>query len=63
MNIHPKESGEYLAQHCLDEAGGDYAVAADLLIAMPDSIRRDHAMAALALWAAFLPVANDNESS
>ena len=61
MNIHPKESGDYLAQHCLDEAGGDYTVAADLLMAVPDSARRDQAMAALALWAAFWPVANDND--
>ena len=60
MNPHPIETGEYLAQECLDEAGGDYAAAAGRLMAMPPCERVDHAMAALALWAAFCPIANDN---
>ncbi|HKX78235.1 MAG TPA: hypothetical protein VJM34_06940 [Novosphingobium sp.] len=60
MNPHPKHTGEYLAQHCLDEAAGDYAVAADLLMAEPDGVMKDHAMKALALWAAFWPLANDD---
>lgn len=61
MNPHPPHTGEYLAQQCLDEAKGDYSAAADLILAQPKSARRDHAVAALELWAAFCPVANDNE--
>jgi hypothetical protein len=61
MNPHPHHTGEYLAQQCLDQAGGDYSLAADALMAMNPSVRREHAMAALALWAAFAPIANDNE--
>jgi len=61
MNTHPPHTGECLAQQCLDEAGGDYSLAADALSATSPSVRLDHAMAALALWAAFAPIANDNE--
>lgn len=61
MNPHPPHTGEYLAQQCLDEAGGDYSVAAGLILAEPKGVRQDHAIAALALWAAFCPIANDNE--
>lgn len=60
MNAHPIETGEYLAEHCLQQARGDYAVAADLLLAEPHSERREHAIAALTLWAAFDPPAYDN---
>lgn len=61
MNQHPMHTGEYLAQQCLDEAGGDYALAADLLLEHPASQRRVDAVAALTLWAALAPIANDNE--
>lgn len=60
MNPHPIESGEHLAHECLERAGGDYVVATDLLLAMPHSERRTHAVAALMLWAAIDPPANDN---
>lgn len=60
MNPHPIETGEYLAQECLDEAGGDFVRAKDLLLSCPPSERREHAIAALTLWAALDPPANDN---
>ena len=61
MNPHPPETGEHLAHACLTAASGDYARASDMIMAQPDTMRRNHAMKALALWAAFWPVANDNE--
>lgn len=63
MNQHPPQTGEYLAQQCLDAARGDYTRASDLIMAHEAGERRDHAVAALAIWAALGPVlnANDNE--
>jgi len=63
MNQHPAHTSEYLAQQCLDAARGDYALARDLILAYEAGERRDHAVAALAIWAALGPVlnANDNE--
>lgn len=61
MTVHPPHTGEHLAEETLAAVGGDYAAAAQQLLALPESKQRDHAIAALALWAAFLPVANDNE--
>lgn len=60
MNPHPIHTGEHLAQECLDRARGNYGLAAEALWTFPDSQQRTDAFAALALWAAFAPVANDN---
>lgn len=60
MNPHPIHTGEHLAWQCLDEARVDYSLAVDLILAQPRGVRRDHALRALELWAAFHPVANDN---
>jgi hypothetical protein len=62
MNTHPFHTGEHLAHDCLTMADGDYSRAADLILAQPDTMRRDHAMKALALWAAFWPLANNSRS-
>lgn len=60
MNPHPHHTGEYLAHQCLINTDGDYSAAADLILAQPASVRREHALKALELWAAFHPLANDN---
>jgi len=61
MNQHPPQSPEYLAQRCLDEAGGDYTLALDRALAEPHSDVLDQVCEVLALWSTMLPVANDNE--
>lgn len=62
MNPYPEHSGEHLAQQCLHEAGGDYTLALDMVLTAAAGDRRDHAAAALALWATLAPIANDNEA-
>lgn len=58
-NPHPTETGEYLACACLAEANGDWSLAMDLIFATPICERQQHAAAALALWVAIDPPAND----
>lgn len=57
MTVYPPNTGEFLAQTCLDAASGDYSREADALMAMPSGPQRDDAMAALALWSAYWPIA------
>lgn len=61
MNPHPKGTGEHLAHECLAQAGGDWSVAVDLIRSSARGVLRVHALRALALWATFSPVANDND--
>lgn len=62
-NPHHAHTGEHLAQQCLIEAAADYTLALALVLEQPATERRDHAVAALALWASLATIANDNDDA